>query len=309
MAVTHEAPPELLQISRDHLIYSFGAEHAPVATAQPGQRIRFETELNMGPRLTSVDQEFSLELVDPWPNPATGPVLIDGAKSGEHVVVCDVEEIEPLSPGATALIPGMTPFPDWIREREFGLQAQVVEISDGVVHWPGGRDIPIQPMIGVVGVAPGLGSVGNADNGMHGGNMDVQEIATGTRLLLPVAIDGALFALGDCHAVQGDGELCGMGGIECRTFTTVRVDLAPKPTEMRWPRIETDSHIGTIGCARPLEDAFRIAVRELVAWMAADFGFTEPEALMLLGQVAEARATQLINPKYTYLVKINRRWL
>jgi acetamidase/formamidase len=78
---------------------------------------------------------------------------------------------------------------------------------------------------------------------------------------------------------------------------------------MRWPRLETESHIGAVGCARPLEDAFRIAVRELVAWMQADYGMTLEEAVLLLGQVAEARATQIVNPKYTYIVKIARRWL
>jgi acetamidase/formamidase len=78
---------------------------------------------------------------------------------------------------------------------------------------------------------------------------------------------------------------------------------------MRWPRLETESHIAVLGCARLLEDAFRIAVRELVAWMHADYGMTIEDAVMLLGQVAEARATQIVNPKYTYIVKIARRWL
>jgi acetamidase/formamidase len=78
---------------------------------------------------------------------------------------------------------------------------------------------------------------------------------------------------------------------------------------MRWPRLETATHICAVACARPLEDAFRLAVRELVAWMVADHGHTVASALMLLGQVAEARATQIVNPKFTYIVKIAKRWL
>jgi acetamidase/formamidase len=78
---------------------------------------------------------------------------------------------------------------------------------------------------------------------------------------------------------------------------------------MRWPRIETATEIGVIACARPLEDAFRLAVRDLVEWMAADFGFTVESALMLLGQVAIARATQIVNPKFTYVVKVEKQWL
>ena len=120
---------------------------------------------------------------------------------------------------------------------------------------------------------------------------------------------GALFFLGDCHAVQGDGELCGIGAIEIRTLTTVNLDLAPRVEQMAWPRIETDDHIGAIASARPLEDAFRLAVEELVNWMVADYGFTVPDAVMLLGQVAEARCTQVVNPKYTYIAKIPKRYL
>ncbi len=137
----------------------------------------------------------------------------------------------------------------------------------------------------------------------------VQEIAHGCRVFLPVEVDGALFALGDCHALQGDGELCGVGAIECRTHTTVRLDLAPRPPELRWPRLETGSHIAVVTCPRPLEDAFRLAERDLVAWMVADHGFTTEGVLMLLGQVAEARATQIVNPMFTYIVKIAKRWL
>ncbi len=75
------------------------------------------------------------------------------------------------------------------------------------------------------------------------------------------------------------------------------------------PRFETSSHIGTVACARSLEDAFRIAVEKLVYWMADDYGFAEHEAVMLLGQVAEARCTQVVNPKYTYVAKIPKRYL
>lgn len=292
----------------DGLIWSMSATHAPVETIDPGQRVRFETELNMGDVMHDVDEPFELSKVPRWPNPATGPVAIRGA-TPDHVVTCDIEEMELISPGVTALIPGLSPFPDWLREREFGVHARVVKIEDGCVHWQGGLQIPVSPMVGVIACAPEFEAISNRDNGPYGGNLDVQEIGPGCRVILPVAVNGALFALGDCHAVQGDGELCGMGAIECRTRTTVRLGLGPRPAEMRWPRLETESHIGAVACARPLEDAFRLAVRELVAWMQADYGMTLEDSVLLLGQVAEARATQIVNPKYTYVVKIARRFL
>ena len=291
------------------LLYTLGPEHTPIATVDPGTRVRFGTELNIGDWLHEDTDTFERSMMrPPFLNPATGPVYIRGAQPGD-MVVCDIEEIEVLSPGLTALVPGNSPFPDWIREREWGVQARVVRIADGVIECPGWPKLPVRPMVGVIGTSPLIESVSTVDNGPHGGNLDVQEMTSGVRMMLPVFVDGALFALGDCHALQGDGELCGVGGIECRTHTTVTLDVAPRPAQMRWPRFENATHIGVVACARPLEDAFRIAVRELVAWMVASYGFTEPGALMLLGQVVEARATQIVNPKYTYLAKIEKRWL
>ena len=291
------------------LLYTLGPAHAPIVSVDPGTRLRIETELNIGDVLHDDADRFSAEMVrPPYLNPATGPIAIHGATS-DHVVVCDIEAVEVHSPGVTALVPRNGPFPDWLREREFGVHANVVRIADGMIEWPGGLRLPVEPMVGVIGCAPLLDAISTVDNGPHGGNLDVQEIGPGCRVLLPVAVDGALFALGDCHARQGDGELCGLGAIECRTHTTVRLDLAPRPAEMRWPRLETATHLCAVACARPLEDAFRLAVRELVAWMVADYGFDVPGAVLLLGQVAEARATQIVNPKYTYIVKIARRWL
>jgi amidase len=308
-AVSSPTPGGALVLERSAgLIHTLGPAHPPIATVDPGARVRFGTELNIGDHLHSDDVKFDVTMVQPpYLNAATGPVFIRGAGPGD-MVVCAIEEIELLSPGLTALVPGLSPFPDWIREREWGVHPRVVPIADGVVTL-GGRRLPVAPMVGVIGTSPLIESVSTVDNGPHGGNLDVQEFTAGTTVYLPVFVPGALFALGDCHALQGDGELCGCGGIECRTYTTVTLDVEPRPEAMRWPRFETDTHIGVVACARPLEDAFRIAVRELVAWMAADYGFTEEDALLLLGQVAQARATQIVNPKFTYLAKIEKRWL
>jgi amidase len=177
------------------------------------------------------------------------------------------------------------------------------------VIWDERTRIPIRPMVGVLGTAPALEAISTMDCGQHGGNLDVQEFAPGTRVLLPVAVEGALLYVGDCHAVQGDGELCGFGAIEIRSHVTIRVDLAPRPPSMIWPRFEEAEHIGVVACARPLEDAFRLAVRELASWLAEDFGYSLADAVLLLGQVAEARCTQMVNPHFTYVCKISERYL
>jgi amidase len=300
---------DLLEIPKGEVRHTLGAEHPPVATVAPGTRVRMETELNIGDVLHTTDDKFDASMLKlPFVNPVTGPVAIDGATPAQ-VLVCRVEAMELIPPGFTALVPGIGPFNDWIRHRDFGVHSRVVDVQDGEVIWDERTRIPVKPMVGTIGTAPLLESISTIDNGPHGGNMDVQEIGPGATLYLPIEVDGALFFLGDCHAVQGDGELCGIGAIEIRTLTTVSLDLAPRPERMAWPRIESDDSIGAIASARPLEDAFRLAVEELVTWMVSDYGFTVPDAVMLLGQVAEARCTQVVNPKYTYIAKIPKRYL
>lgn len=301
--------PATVEIPKGTVQHTLSAAHPPVATVAPGTRLRIETELNLGDVLHEVGDQFDASMMRvPYVNGVTGPIAIEGATPA-HAIACTIEKMELVPPGVTALVPGIGAFPDWIRGQEFGVHSRVVDIVDDHVEWSDGIRIPIRPMVGVLGTAPLIDAVSTMDNGPHGGNIDAQEFEPGTTVYLPVKVDGALVFLGDCHAVQGDGELCGCGAIEIRTFTTVSVDLVPAPARMIWPRFETDEYIGTVACARPLEDAFRLSAQELVRWMADDYGFSEPDALMLLGQVAEARCTQMVNPKYTYLTKIAKRFL
>jgi len=112
--------------------------------------------------------------------------------------------------------------------------------------------------------------------------------------------------MGDCHAIQGDGECNGMGAIEIAATLTVKVSLEKAPRRLNHPRIETATHICTLGCARPLEDAMRIAFEEMVYWMEDEWKIPAAEGYMLLGQIAEARCTQVVNPKYTYICKVDK---
>lgn len=298
-----------LEVPKGEVKFTLSAAHEPILRVRPGARLRIESELNVGDILHDPSEVFRPEMVHfPYLNGATGPIVVEGATSG-HVLVCDIEAVEVTPPGFTALMPRAGPFVDWIRHRGFGVHGRVVDIRDGHVIWDEHRRIPVSPMVGLIGTAPLLDSISTIDCGRHGGNLDVQEISPGTRLVLPIAVDGAFFFLGDCHAVQGDGELCGLGAIEVRAHTTLRLDVARAPSSMRWPRLETAMYIGAIACARPLEDAFRLAVEELVGWMVEDYGFTDAEAVLLLGQVAEARCTQLVNPNYTYVAKIAKTFL
>ncbi|WP_018388840.1 acetamidase/formamidase family protein [Ancylobacter sp. FA202] len=287
--------------------YALSANDAFVAAVSPGETFVVECAINandgtirhLGQQLTEADVSL------PFVNGATGPIEVKGAKAGDMLKL-EILGMELDTLGFTALWPGIGMFPDWVRQKEFGMRTHVVEVKDGVVHWSDKVKLPVRPMIGVAGVAPVHGGVLTVDNGTHGGNLDVQEITPGNTVMFRVNHDGAHLFLGDCHALQGDGEANGMGAIEIAATLTVRVTLEEAPARLAHPRIETPTHICTLGCARPLEDAMRIAFQEMIYWLEDDYGIPAAEGYMLLGQIAEARCTQVVNPKYTYICKVDK---
>jgi amidase len=290
--------------------YALSGDDAFIASVEPNETFVVECAINvndgtirkLGQQLTPADVTM------PFVNGATGPIEVKGAKAGDMLRL-DIVDMELDSLGFTSLWPGIGMFPDWVRRKEFGIQTRVVEVRDGHVLWNEHVKLPVRPMIGVAGVAPLHGAVLTVDNGPHGGNLDVQEITSGNSVFFRVNKDGAHLFLGDCHAIQGDGEANGMGAIEIAATLTVKVSLAKAPERLNHPRIETPTHICTLGCARPLEDAMRISFEEMINWMADDWKIPAAEGYMLLGQVAEARCTQVVNPKYTYICKVSKALL
>lgn len=297
-------------IGKGTVKYALGAGLEPVAEVVPGEVFEVETKLNIGGHLiTSLDEKLTEKDVTlPFVNPATGPIMVRGAKPGDMLTI-RVHDVGVHGLGFTALWPGIGIFPDWARRKEFGIRNRNVRVEDGVVHWSDGLKLQARPMIGVIGVAPVAGAVLTIDNGTHGGNMDVQEVANGNTLVLRVQHEGAHLFVGDVHALQGDGEVNGMGAIEIRGHLALSVEVGPAPSRLNWPRIETPTHICTVGCARPLDDALRIAFEEMVFWLEESYGIPAPEAYMLLGQIAEARCTQMVNPKYSYICKVSKAYL
>jgi amidase len=287
--------------------YALSGDDSFVASVRPGDEFTVESAINindgvihsLGQQLTEADVTL------PFVNGATGPIEVRGARPGDMLSV-EILDMQLEGLGFTSLWPGIGIFPDWVRRKEFGIQTRVVEVKEGFVHWSDKLKLPVRPMIGVAGVAPVHGAVLTVDNGPHGGNLDVQEVTPGNTIMFRVHREGAHLFLGDCHAIQGDGECNGMGAIEIAAVLTIRVGVRPAPARLTWPRIETPTHIGTIGCARPLEDAMRIAFEEMVYWMEDEYSVPAPEGYMLLGQIAEARCTQMVNPKYTYICKVSK---
>jgi acetamidase/formamidase len=169
-------------------------------------------------------------------------------------------------------------------------------------------DLPLDPMHGTVGVAPGafearMTIVPDA----HGGNMDTPELRAGVTVYFGVNVEGALFALGDGHARQGQGEVSGVG-IESAMETVVAVDLI-KGVGTPWPRLESDDEVMSTGSARPLEDAFRISQHDLVTWVADAGKLDVLDAYQLISQAGEAPAGNVVDANYTMVAKVAKRYV
>jgi len=288
--------------------YSYTSALNPVTfTVRPGEVFQVETVPTCGAQFDSHTGTSEPE-AEGGINASTGCIAVEGATAGQ-VLSVEVLEIRLHEFGFTRVGRRSILLPHLTREDGWAEAFKAVRLRDGFVEWSERLKIPVAPMIGCVGVARPNEVQSNAHNGAFGGNFDVQEITTGARVHLPVLVDGALLHVGDVHAIQGDGEIDGAGGIETGALLTLKVELADRPKRFRNPRIETAAFIATTGFARPAEAAFTIALEDLIHWMADDFGFTLTGAHMLLAQVLEARATQLVNPLFTYICKVQRAFL
>jgi len=289
---------------------TLGPLNKPVATVRPGEMIQIETfdcfSDVIRPRK---DLAGALrEGVEIFHNVATGPVYIEGAEAGDTLLVKIVEfELPPL--GVTTTVPGFGALEGWLTETP--ALTRFSEIEDGKVTFRLGDNRPvridIRPFVGTIGVAPASESIPTTTPGRHGGNMDVPDVCKGNTLKLPVAVKGALFSLGDVHAVQGDGEICGTA-VEVPAVVTVRFGLE-KGRKIEWPRIESPDEVMTVCSAKPLEDAARLAFREMVRWLETDYTVDQYDAYMLLSLTATARIAQIVDSLYTVVVKLQNKYL
>jgi acetamidase/formamidase len=169
-------------------------------------------------------------------------------------------------------------------------------------------ELPLEAMIGTIGVAPGgMEARSTIVPDTYGGNLDTPQLRAGATLYLGVRVHGAMLALGDGHARQGEGEACGVG-VEIATTTTLALEVI-KGVPTVWPRLETDTAIMSIGCARPLEDSYRIAHHDLVGWVASLTGLETLDAYQLVSQAGRAPIGNVCDPNYTVLAAVDKALL
>jgi acetamidase/formamidase len=298
--------------SREQYAYTFGGV-APLRRIRPGTALRLWSDDAFGGVLRTVDDLSSAKVDLRFVNPQTGPFWVEGAQPGDTLALHFVA-LEPARDwGASAAIPffgGMTstdrvvtlqdPLPDttWIYEldRTRNTVAFMARHSDLQV------ELPVEPMLGTVGVAPAGGEARSSlVPERFGGNMDTPQMRAGATVFLRVNVEGAMFSVGDGHYRQGEGEACGTA-VEGAMTTTLIVELVKGGAPI-WPRIEDDTHWMTVGSSRPLEDAWRIGNAELVRWVGELYGLHVMDAYQLCSQIAQVPIANVVDANYSVVVK------
>lgn len=301
----------------DQLVYTFGG-HPPIMTVEPGEILDLFTEDALGGKVRSTEDVPSQKVKYPYINPQTGPFFVKGAKLGDTLAIhlldikparhWGVSTISPLF-GAlvgtkqTANLQDNLPEQVWIYEVDSKAKQLTFRARDSDFS----TSLPLDPFLGTIGVAPPPLEVRSAlvpDS--FGGNMDSHEVRAGTTIYLEVNVPGALFSIGDGHFAMGDGEICGVA-VEGATNTLLTVDLLKK-VNCPWPRLENDNEIMVAGSARPLEDAVRIAHTQLVYWV-MESGLSLTDSYQLVSQAATTRIGNVVDPNYTVVAKIAKRYL
>jgi amidase len=290
--------------------YVYGPFAEPVLTVDPGAVISAETHDAFEGAIKHETDKPSEKLNFPYLNPNNGPIYVNGAEKGDTLAVY-IKSIRPRGPqpiGTTALIEefgGLVATADTaMLNPPLPERVKKLVIDDQGVHWSRNLILPYEPFIGTIGTSPEIEAISSLQPDYYGGNMDLPDVAVDSVIYLPVNTKGALLYLGDCHAAQGDGELCGVA-VEHPTVTTVQVDLI-KGWTIANPRLENDRFYMSIGSGRPLEDAARRAYRDLIRWLAADWGVDQIEAYFLLTQCGRVRLGNMVDPKYTIGASITK---
>ncbi len=291
--------------------YTYSPFHKPIAQVKAGETVCIQTVDAFENKMTPEVNEFADVCTYPFLNPQTGPIVVEGARPGDTLVV-HVHDIEPTRDHAvTGTIPyfgGLTSTrPDPNLQDALEEQWLFLPLEEGGVRFDEKRLIPYEPFMGTMGVAPEIEAVNALTPDYYGGNMDCVETRPGNEVWFPVLVEGAHFFTGDAHASQGDGEVTGVA-LEIPAKVTLTFELK-KGYTIQWPRIVSEDFLMVAGSGRPLDAAARIAWVELIDWLAVDYGFDRMRAYHLLGQVGQMRLGNMVDPKFTMVAKFPKQYL
>ncbi len=280
------------RILGNKVIYKFTNSMDHVEVVSPGEIIKVETNdcffqqvCNENQILTEIDYDRL--------NPATGPIYVEDAEPGDLLEV-KIISINVHNKGVAAVVPNEGVLGDQVTKPII----KVLDIEDGYAIFNGIK-LPIRPMIGVIGVAPAKedGEWATDSPWKHGGNMDTNDIVAGSTLYFSVNQEGALLALGDCHAIMGDGEIC-FTGLEVPAEVTLEINLVKNKTT-KWPLLQTSSHTMVIASGESLESALYEATSETVKLLKNALDLEWEEAYILTSLAVDLKISQVVDPKKT----------
>lgn len=283
-------------IGRETFHYLWNRTHKPAIRISPGDEVHFDINDVWSWLITRKTTSADLPSIDASKlYPLAGPVFVEGAEPGDTLTV-EVLDVQNDDWGWSAIFPELgllEEFKDpylykWdLKDKEFA-------------HFEKGIKIPIRPFCGVMGVAPPeTGGFDVMPPGRHGGNMDIRHLTKGSRVELPVWVEGALFSTGDVHAAMGDGEVC-VTAIECAGSATFRFGLA-KQTGLNMPRYSTKIEEGdrkyhvTTGIAPDLMQAAKASVRNMLDYLSKERGLKKEDAYILCSVAADLRVHEIVD--------------
>lgn len=285
--------------------HHFGWDNSidPVLSVAPGSTVGLETLDASGGQLNNMSTlDDLLQLSFDKVNPVTGPIYIEGAEPGDAVAVTFLK-FHPSGWGWTANIPGFGLLADDFPDAKLHIWNYQTDLKTPAAYSPMGK-VPLKPFVGTIGLAL-------AETGSHsvvpprrvGGNMDIRDNAVGTTLYLPVEVAGGLLSLGDTHAAQGDGEICGTA-IESPMDVEVKIDLI-KNANFPFPRFETTGPVTrhfdsrgynvTTGIGEDLMQGAKDAVSGMIDWLTKETGMSALEAYMLCSVCGDLRISEIVD--------------
>ena len=283
--------------------YGWNRDNPPAARIAPGETLEFNPLDSSGGQLTPKSRVADIATLDfAKVNPVAGPVYVEGAEPGDAIKVT-LLHFAPSGWGWTANIPGFGLLADQFKDAALHIWKYDTGTLSPAMYGPGGR-VPLKPFCGTIGLAP-------AEAGLHsvvpprrvGGNMDIRDLSAGTELYLPVEVAGGLFSVGDTHASQGDGEVCGTA-IESPCSLAAKFDLV-KNANLAFPRFTTPGPVTrhmdikgyevTTGIAPDLMAGTRAAVSGMIDLLSKRYNMSAVDAYMLCSVCGDLRISEIVD--------------
>jgi amidase len=284
-------------LSKEKIVFDFNKNNKFNYSVEDGEIFYVEMEDCYNGQIKSENikrRDIDMSIVDC----SVGPIEVKNSKSGD-ILEIEIIDIELAEQGVMTTAPNLGILGHKISE----MDTKVIKIENGFANFSSEIKIPITPMIGVIGVFPPEEGVHCAIPGSHGANMDTKIIKKGTKVYLPVFVDGAGIAIGDLHACMGDGELSGTG-LEIAGKVCLKVKVIKNfYLDMKNPMLETKESIYTVASAENFEEAIKEASDAMTTLLMERLNLNFPDAYRLLSATCDIQISQVVNKSITVRVR------